>query len=88
MHHDGTSRNQATHGYSPFFQVFDLKKTRSWTHPVTGSPRGPNEEYVLKTCPPRNTVKEEYLLPYYVYFYNSWRKLTVFFPLRANILHS
>ena len=25
MHHDGTSRNQATHGYSPFFQVSHLK---------------------------------------------------------------
>jgi hypothetical protein len=25
MHHDGASRNQVTHGYSPFFQVFNLK---------------------------------------------------------------
>ena len=42
----------STHGYSPFFLVFNFKKTRSWTHPVTGSPQGQMDSIGKKTCLP------------------------------------
>ena len=53
MHHDGTSRNQATHGYSPFFQVSHLKNK---VMDASGDriTQRVNEENRQKTCLPEH----------------------------------
>ena len=79
MHHDVTSSKPGNPRVFPIFSGFPISKTRSWMHPVPGSP---DLQRILcaKNAPAGTPLKRKRLVPYLGGFFRFLVHIEGFFP--------
>ena len=78
MHHDGTSKPGNPRVF-PIFSGFPISKTRSWTHPVTGS-LYLQRILCAKNAPEGTPLKRKSLVLYSGCFFRFLVQIKGFFP--------